>query len=77
MYIKGGFGTGKKTITVFIDLTITYDKVWRKSHLHLFVLIILCIMLKYLLKNMLINRHFEVHVKSTESRRHALNSSLP
>jgi len=76
-FIENGFQKNLKTTAVLVDLTAAYDTVWRTGLLTKLLELIPCLTLNKLLKEMLSNRMFTVHLRQTHSKSRKLNDGLP
>jgi len=69
IYIEVSF---RKTAVVLIDLTATYDTVWRQPYIRT----ICCRYTIKLINTMLTNRSFKVHIDDKTSNLRTLNNGL-
>lgn len=76
-FIEKGFEQKKKTAAAFIDLSASYDTVWRKGLLWKIYNHIPCPSLLRLLNSMLSDRLFKVYLGHKRSRFRHLNNGLP
>lgn len=75
-HIENGFHKGLKTFVCFIDMSAAYDTVWGDKLLSKFMKAIPSRKLTIILKNMLYNRIFKVHLNEDESRCRIINDGL-
>jgi hypothetical protein len=75
-YIENNFQEGLKTFVCFIDMTAAYDTVWGEKLISKFLNIIPSRKLVIILKNMLYNRMFRVHLNEDQSRWRNINNGL-
>lgn len=75
-FIENGFQEGLKTFVCFIDMSAAYNTVWGDKLISKFIDIIPSRKLAILLRNMLYNRMFKVHLNDDQSRLRRISDGL-
>lgn len=75
-HIESGFQRKMKTGVVFIDLTATYDTVWKRGLLYKLIKAVPCLQIVNVIANMLSDRLFQVFLNDKCSRFRKLNNGL-